>query len=87
MRKMPWEFDQAACTQVGVELFFSKDYDDPEKIGFPSDHYQQAKKVCNTCTHQIDCALWGMENEAHGMWGGMTPKERKMAKRRGKARA
>ena len=77
MRKMPWEFDEAKCREVGVEIFFNKDADDPERVGFPSDHYRQAKKICNTCVHQNDCALWGIENERHGMWGGLTPRERR----------
>lgn len=81
MRLMPWEFDEALCKEVGVELFFSKDVDDLEKIGFPADHYRQAKRVCNSCKHQTDCALWGIENETHGMWGGMTPNERSRARR------
>ena len=86
MRLMPWEFDEARCKDTGVELFFHKDNDDPERIGFPADHYKQAKRVCDSCKHKIDCALWGIENEVHGMWGGKTPKERKMA-RRGKNRS
>jgi hypothetical protein len=38
--------------------------------------YNIAKTLCNRCPHRQECAEWGIKNEAHGMWGGLTPKER-----------
>ena len=83
MRKMPWDFDEPRCREVGVELFFTKDTDDPEKANLPPDYYKEAKKICKTCVHQSDCSLWGLENEVHGMWGGLTPRERMYLRKKG----
>lgn len=82
----PWEFQNAPCTQVGVNVFFAQDKDDPESNGTRDAMYRDAKKVCSTCQYKTDCALWGLANETHGVWGGLTPKERKLIKRRGLAR-
>jgi hypothetical protein len=82
MRKMPWEFTEAKCRETGVELFFRKEPDDPEIVGFPRDHYKRAVAVCDTCVHKDDCGMWGLEHESHGVWGGMTPNDRERARRK-----
>lgn len=78
--KKPWEFEDPRCAEVGVELFFNRDYDDgPKNMKF--DNYKDAKKICETCDHKIECAEWGIKHEVHGMWGGLTPQERKQIRR------
>lgn len=36
-----------------------------------------AKNVCRTCPVILECLTYAIEeNEIHGIWGGLTPKER-----------
>lgn len=72
----PWEFKEALCAQVGTEVFFIEDKDEIIKRTKQSD-YEFAKKVCNSCVHIQECADWAIKKERHGLWGGLTPQERK----------
>ena len=63
---LSWRED-ALCAQVDPELFF------PEK-GQPS---RDAKKICATCDVREQCLQWAMAaNQRHGVWGGLTARER-----------
>lgn len=81
--KKPWDFEEPACAEVGVNIFFQPDKDDPEQVAFVDGEYKYAKKVCSGCIHKIECAEWGIENETHGVWGGLSPRERTVIKKRG----
>ena len=74
MSKRPWEFEEPICAEIGNIYFYLDDKDerDPNSIS----DYNIAKSLCSQCLHRVDCAEWGIYNEAHGVWGGMTPKER-----------
>lgn len=75
--KPPWEFEEPACAEVGTTIFFQPDKDDPEYRGTNiGREYEYARKVCETCPHQMECAEWGIANETHGMWGGLSPSDR-----------
>lgn len=40
--------------------------------------YKEAKKLCGMCPVQDTCLAYAMEaNEPEGVWGGLTPDERK----------
>ena len=80
--KGPWEFENAPCTEIGTSHFFSHDKDDPSSTGTKDQSFKDAKKVCASCVYQEDCAIWGLQNESHGVWGGLTPKDRKLLKRK-----
>lgn len=80
MPKLPWEFDQALCAQVGAELFFQDDRDD-KKAGMSEIDYNASKRICNSCIHINDCAEWGVKHEVHGVWGGLTPQDRERVRR------
>ncbi|MGV9815776.1 WhiB family transcriptional regulator [Streptomyces cellulosae] len=47
--------------------------EDPENIA-------QAKAACDRCPAREECATLG-EDEEYGIWGGMTPDDRRSAKR------
>jgi WhiB family redox-sensing transcriptional regulator len=79
MRK-PWDFEEPLCAEVGVELFFARDSDDKEQL-LRATSYQEAKSLCNKCVHQMECAEWGIKNEEHGVWGGLSPTERTAIRR------
>lgn len=36
-----------------------------------------AKKICNNCPIRIECATWAIRTQEFGIWGSLTPEERK----------
>lgn len=72
----PWEYEEPNCAEVGVDIFFNIDKDDPRASQLNQHEYALAKKICDACDHKFECAEWGVENELHGMWGGLTPQDR-----------
>lgn len=65
------DFSEAACAGIGVESFF----EDEETGTFLN--LQAVKKVCAFCPIQDTCAEWGIHHEKYGIWGGLTPHERR----------
>lgn len=59
------------CNEIGVETFYP-----PDDKPVTRDFYLIAKKVCNKCIVQEECKIEG-KDEIHGVWGGLSPKERK----------
>lgn len=67
-----WHY-QAACKGERTILFF---VNDPEA-------QDEAKAVCRRCPVRRRCLDEALDrNEKHGIWGGLTPEERKRLKRR-----
>lgn len=57
----------AACATMDPELFASVRPEDESR----------AKQICMTCPVRTECLADALDNkEAHGIWGGMTPRER-----------
>jgi hypothetical protein len=71
-RSMAWQAF-AACRGLGPEAFF------PEKGGTTDD----AKKRCEKCSVKELCLLYALAgNEAFGVWGGKSARERRAIRRR-----
>lgn len=68
---MSWQQD-AACR--GLTHLFYRDGGDRS--------YRQARVVCATCPVRAECAAAGMD-ESDGMWGGLTPRQRRGRGRQG----
>ena len=73
---MAW-MEEAACALEGI---------DPE-IFFPSSSSSAvvalAKKVCSKCVVRDECLNYAFEEEdAYGIYGGLTPNERKALKQK-----
>jgi hypothetical protein len=84
--KKPWDFEEPLCAEVGTEIFFTPDKDKPDKPYQESRYegYKMARTICQKCPHLLECAEWGITNETYGMWGGLSPEERrKIRSRRG----
>lgn len=66
--------DDALCAQVDVgDLFF------PEKGGST----QAAKLVCQLCDVRQQCLDFALDtDERHGIWGGLSDRERRVLRRR-----
>ena len=71
----PREYEAPLCAQVGGDLWF------PE-VGGDTTIVLRAKNICKLCTHRLECAEWGINNERHGVWGGLTAVERKNIRRK-----
>lgn len=64
--------DDAACGGVDVALFF------PEE----GEHPTTALEVCSRCPVREPCLAEALaNNEPHGVWGGMTPRQRNRLRR------
>ncbi len=65
--------DTARCAEVDPELFF------PTKGGSP----RPAKRICAACESQAQCLEWALDHhEEFGIWGGTSPAERRLRRRR-----
>jgi hypothetical protein len=43
--------------------------------------YKFAKTICLRCPHKVECAEWGLRKEAFGMWGALSPTDRRAIRR------
>jgi WhiB family redox-sensing transcriptional regulator len=76
--RVPWEFENPHCAQVGVELFY------PEVGNAERYHTQKAIEICKSCPHLTECAEWGINNERYGIWGGISQSKRKIIRKQRK---
>ncbi|WP_121257785.1 WhiB family transcriptional regulator [Nocardioides ferulae] len=49
-------------------------------VFFEEDTYAEAAAVCGRCPVQAICLAYALPNESHGVWGGLTPEERRTAR-------
>ncbi len=67
-----WE-ERGLCRQVDSEIFF------PDK----GESTRPAKSICARCEVRTECLETAMRrNEAFGVWGGLSERERRALKRR-----
>jgi WhiB family redox-sensing transcriptional regulator len=67
----PWR-EQAACKGEPTEVWFATQ----------GHGVKVAKRICNTCPVRIDCLRWAVDEQInHGIFGGRTPRERRMLRR------
>lgn len=72
-RYLEWQ-DEALCRETDPDAFF------PD----PRDRAYAAKEVCSKCPVRGDCLKYSFDNnEPYGVWGGVSPDERKHFKRLG----
>lgn len=63
----------AACKGMDSSVFF-KESSTHDQEGL----YAEARTVCVSCPERAACLQWAMETEMPwGMWGGLTPMERR----------
>lgn len=73
---MSHRYDEAACRGVPVSVFFPDD-DQP--------NYALARRLCESCPVRTPCLEDAHRARVnHGMFGGLTPKERRAARRDGR---
>lgn len=65
-----WRND-ALCLGAGNHLYFGPD-------GADAGYYNRARRICALCPVREECLVHALtEPEHHGMWGGLTPTERR----------
>lgn len=90
---MSWT-DEAECTTYPYEIFYPDIIDDDgvewvddgtiwEAFGDTSEYYDEARAVCLSCPVRAECLVHALEQkERFGMWGGLTPIERRRIERK-----
>lgn len=74
---MPEWTERAACRGLDPELFFPIG-----TVGPALEEVSEAKAVCRRCPVRSECLDWALRmGEAHGIWGGTTPEERRFLRR------
>lgn len=69
------DFPNAKCVDIDPEVFFPED--NMGKEFNPA--IWAAKEICFSCVHRQECADFAIDQEiSDGIFGGMTPKERKI---------
>lgn len=71
----PRDYEAPLCAQVGGDHWF------PEPGGHNTG-VLKAIRICHQCNHRLECAEWGINNERHGIWGGLTETNRKVIRAR-----
>jgi WhiB family redox-sensing transcriptional regulator len=70
---LPAWYDDALCAQVDQDMFY------PEKGGSTV----EAKRVCGMCRVRQQCLDYALANhERHGIWGGVSERDRRKLERR-----
>lgn len=70
--------DRAECKQVDPEIFFPTLDDMKGQEGAEKGAYARAQEVCRRCPVWEECRQDALDNdERFGMWGGMTPRQRR----------
>lgn len=88
LRGMDWMND-AACKGADPKLFFPNhklDQGDPEG----TNSYKLARAYCDDCSVIANCLRYAMKvfpdcNDDYGMWGGMSPRQRRKYKKENRA--
>lgn len=78
----PRTFEQPLCAEVSPSFFFLDDLDDNTiDEATANTSYKVAVTICSSCEHISDCAEWGIRKEIWGVWGGLTPPQRRAIRR------
>jgi WhiB family redox-sensing transcriptional regulator len=75
---MNWR-TKAACKGMNPDIF----YPEHEDGRMPRSYYDDARRICRSCEVSEKCLAEALDNNiVDGMWGGLTPKQRKTYTRR-----
>lgn len=65
------------CVSIGVDMYFFDDQVQADKK-----HLRKLRNICNReCPLVSECAEYAIHHERHGLWGGLTSKERHAIRR------
>lgn len=66
---------QAACRGHDTDWWY------PEQGGHRTAATREAKRICRGCPVVAECGQYGIEHEKHGIWGALSERERKAARK------
>ena len=70
----------ASCSQIDPDLFFAVGAREHHRL--PQPEPKAAKKICRACPVRRECLAYAMDEPVdHGIWGGMTERERRRYRR------
>ena len=84
MERPKWMAD-ANCAGTSPDLFYAPLVSDGGSKYYPVALYAEAKKVCAGCTVKAECLEWGMEDIHYGVYGGLSPLERRNLRQPGRS--
>lgn len=68
MDTLKWQ-DEALCKEVELDIFFPT----------ASQDHTPAKRICARCPVVDDCLAYALEtDQVHGVWGGWSPRQRRI---------
>lgn len=73
-----------ACVGFDVSLWFpnfEKETATRETYKQAQENTQRAIEICTSCARRLECLAYGLQNEAWGIWGGVTERGRKSLRR------
>jgi WhiB family transcriptional regulator, redox-sensing transcriptional regulator len=80
-----WQ-DEALCRDTGTHHWFPTERDDVLSSDDPK--WLRARAWCARCPVKVECLEWALIVDVrYGMWGGTTPKERRVIRRQRKRAA
>ena len=74
------KYGNPACLGEDTKLWFAIDqveYREDNDVYSVAEAYPVAKAICASCDIIDACRDWGIKHESYGIWGGMSPSERK----------
>ena len=77
MESRPSWWDRANCAGTGPSLWFPELVAEGGAKRDATDLYVEARKVCAGCEVREECLEVGMTEHFYGIFGGLTPKERR----------
>lgn len=61
---------EKGCADIDPDIFYPARY--------TVEQTAEAKRICRSCPFLQECGVWAiLTNEGDGVWGSLTPKERK----------
>jgi len=70
--------ERGACRNADPDLFFPNHDEDSYEYKMAS---RVAKSICESCPVKVECEEHAVRYEDYGIWGGLTPQERRRRRR------
>jgi WhiB family redox-sensing transcriptional regulator len=71
------DLSSGRCSEIGSEFFFPDSENERD-----TSMYSFGKKICASCEIKQTCLDWAVHHEGFGLWGGTTPRERMVIRRK-----
>jgi WhiB family redox-sensing transcriptional regulator len=70
-----WNDPRISCRDVDPEVFYPVSYRNETAVSM-------AVSICDECPLKTACGVWAVKvGEPHGVWGGLTPEQRRTVRK------